>query len=297
MLLCCCVVVLLCCCVVVLMCCGVVVLWCCGVVVLWCCGVVVLLRCGVVALCVLLCCCWCCVLVFLCSCVVVLLCCCVVVFLCSCVLVFLCCCGCVLCVVCCVLWLLKWWLWWWWLLLWCVVVSCVSWCVWLRCPCVDSKRPRVCRHHAHGDVFERIHGGRSESTHRRQGGSSSVLLTKICPRGGYFVLQRFTTETLGSFPFSSLRIGREQHVPACSNHSLYLMKLLSSNYPEGSVGGNQQLDGSISLSPLYPSITNDLHVSSATPPGFLLTLRFSSLVHHLRQTKQHMTSNDARHTT
>ncbi|CAN7105350.1 unnamed protein product, partial [Brassica rapa subsp. narinosa] len=27
--------------------------------------------------------------------------------------------------------------------------------------------------------------------------------------------------------------------------------------------GNQQLDGSISLSPLYPSQTNDLHVSIA----------------------------------
>ncbi|PPS09759.1 hypothetical protein GOBAR_AA10886 [Gossypium barbadense] len=36
-----------------------------------------------------------------------------------------------------------------------------------------------------------------------------------------------------------------------------------SNYPEGKVGGNQLLDGSISLSPLYPSQTNDLHVSIA----------------------------------
>ena len=30
-----------------------------------------------------------------------------------------------------------------------------------------------------------------------------------------------------------------------------------------------------------PSITNDLHVSVATPPRLLQTLRFSSLVHHL----------------
>ncbi|XLR47491.1 hypothetical protein S83_032151 [Arachis hypogaea] len=36
-----------------------------------------------------------------------------------------------------------------------------------------------------------------------------------------------------------------------------------SSYPEGNVGGNQLLDGSISLSPLYPSQTNDLHVSIA----------------------------------
>ncbi|KAK7286453.1 hypothetical protein RJT34_21408 [Clitoria ternatea] len=36
-----------------------------------------------------------------------------------------------------------------------------------------------------------------------------------------------------------------------------------SSYPEGNFGGNQLLDGSISLSPLYPSQTNDLHVSIA----------------------------------
>ena len=38
----------------------------------------------------------------------------------------------------------------------------------------------------------------------------------------------------------------------------------SSSYPEGNFGGTQLPDGSISLSPLYPSLTNDLHVSSAT---------------------------------
>ena len=59
------------------------------------------------------------------------------------------------------------------------------------------------------------------------------------PTLGYHVLQRFTKETLGSFPFSSLRIGREQHVPDSSNHSPYLMKLSSSSYPEGNVGGNK----------------------------------------------------------
>ena len=46
------------------------------------------------------------------------------------------------------------------------------------------------------------------------------------PTYGYHVLQRFTEETFGSFPFSSFRIDREQHVPDTSNHSLYLMKLL-----------------------------------------------------------------------
>ena len=35
----------------------------------------------------------------------------------------------------------------------------------------------------------------------------------------------------------------------------------SSSYPEGNFGGNQLLDGSISLSPLYSCLKNDLHVS------------------------------------
>ena len=34
--------------------------------------------------------------------------------------------------------------------------------------------------------------------------------------------------------------------------------------PEGNFGGNQLLDGSISLSPLYPDLTIDLHVRIAT---------------------------------
>ncbi|CAN6967544.1 unnamed protein product [Brassica rapa subsp. trilocularis] len=38
----------------------------------------------------------------------------------------------------------------------------------------------------------------------------------------------------------------------------------SSSYPEGNFGGNQLLDGSISLSPLYPSQTNDLHAHTRT---------------------------------
>ena len=61
-----------------------------------------------------------------------------------------------------------------------------------------------------------------------------------------------------------LRIGRRQHAPDSSNHSLYLIKLFNSSYPEGNFGRNQLLDGSISLSPLYPRMTNDLHVSTAT---------------------------------
>ncbi|WZZ15588.1 hypothetical protein YC2023_108677 [Brassica napus] len=52
-----------------------------------------------------------------------------------------------------------------------------------------------------------------------------------------------------------------------------------SSYPEGNFRGNQLLDGSISLSPLYPSQTNDLHACSHSNPsqkikvGRLCTLR------------------------
>ena len=49
-----------------------------------------------------------------------------------------------------------------------------------------------------------------------------------------------------------------------SNHSLYLMKLLGSSCLEGNCGGNQLRDGSVCLSPLSPSITNNLNVSIAT---------------------------------
>ncbi|KAJ5776760.1 hypothetical protein N7520_000012, partial [Penicillium odoratum] len=52
--------------------------------------------------------------------------------------------------------------------------------------------------------------------------------------------------------------------PKASNHSLYLIKLNSRYcYPEGNFGRNQLLDGSISLSPLYPNSTIDLHVRTA----------------------------------
>ncbi len=42
-----------------------------------------------------------------------------------------------------------------------------------------------------------------------------------------------------------------------------MVKFINTDYPEGNFGGNQLLDGSISLSPLYLCVTNDLHVSIA----------------------------------
>ena len=39
---------------------------------------------------------------------------------------------------------------------------------------------------------------------------------------------------------------------------------MNASYPEGNFGGNQLLDGSISLSPLYEAATINLHVRTAT---------------------------------
>ena len=47
------------------------------------------------------------------------------------------------------------------------------------------------------------------------------------------------------------------------NHSLYLFKLFNSSYPDEHFGGKQLIEGSISLAPLYPRMTNDLHIRFA----------------------------------
>jgi len=52
-----------------------------------------------------------------------------------------------------------------------------------------------------------------------------------------------------TIPMCSLRTGQGQRTPESSNHELYLRKVQHSSYPEGNFGGNQRLDGSISLSP------------------------------------------------
>ena len=52
-----------------------------------------------------------------------------------------------------------------------------------------------------------------------------------------------------TIPMCSLRTGQGQRTPESSNHELYLRKVHHSSYPEGNFGGNQRLDGSISLSP------------------------------------------------
>jgi len=59
--------------------------------------------------------------------------------------------------------------------------------------------------------------------------------------------------------------------------------ITSTSYPEGNFGRNQLLDGSISLSPLYPAPKIDLHVriSCGPPSGFPLTSTWPGIVHHL----------------
>ncbi|KAI3489855.1 hypothetical protein L1887_46023 [Cichorium endivia] len=73
--------------------------------------------------------------------------------------------------------------------------------------------------------------------------ASPVLLTKNGPLGALDSVARLNEAAAPSYLFKNSHPG--------------------SSYPEGNFGGNQLLDGSISLSPLYPSQTNDLHVSIA----------------------------------
>ena len=96
--------------------------------------------------------------------------------------------SCGLCAVCCACWCGV--------VLWCVVVFGV-WCgTQKKPPCVDSKRPRVYRHHARmyqnmrawcrytRGRFESTHGGFFGRTHgERERVSPSVLLTKFAPLG------------------------------------------------------------------------------------------------------------------
>ncbi|CAL0335522.1 unnamed protein product [Lupinus luteus] len=73
--------------------------------------------------------------------------------------------------------------------------------------------------------------------------ASPVLLTKNGPLGALDSVAWLNKAATPSYLFKNSPAG--------------------SSYPEGNFGGNQLLDGSISLSPLYPSQTNDLHVSIA----------------------------------
>ena len=51
----------------------------------------------------------------------------------------------------------------------------------------------------------------------------------------------------GNIPNQGLIMYRGQHIPNSFNHSLYPMQLQQFSYPDGTVGRNQLLDGSISF--------------------------------------------------
>ena len=144
-----------------------------------------------------------------------------------------------------------------------VSVCCVVWCgvccvVWhAENPVCRLKTLSVCRfktspcmpQHAHmlfsmwawcrytQGRFESTHGKRFESTH---GGHRQFCL----PRKAHAELVLGPTSspkvTTGCCPCSSLRKDREQHVPDSSNHSLYLIKLLSSSYPRETLEGTSR---------------------------------------------------------
>ncbi|KAI3492288.1 hypothetical protein L1887_43275 [Cichorium endivia] len=85
--------------------------------------------------------------------------------------------------------------------------------------------------------------------------SAGELARSLAPKPGF----RFITKNGPLGALDSVARLNEAAAPS------YLFKNShpGSSYPEGNFGGNQLLDGSISLSPLYPSQTNDLHVSIA----------------------------------
>ena len=89
--------------------------------------------------------------------------------------------------------------------------------------------------------------------------------------------------TIGSYPFKVWEQVEDNTPPIPLIIRFTRWNLCNSSYPEGNFRGNQLLDGSISLSPLYSSMTNDLHVSTAASlhQSFPWFYFFSSIVHHL----------------
>ena len=159
-----------------------------------------------------------------------------------------------------------------------VIVVCVCGGT-LKTPCVDSKRPRVYIQNVPvyaGNTRTRGKAcARVASTHGNVWNVHTVA-SWMNKRRGVIVGSAYQEKSTQSphlrqrgppkkpldltYLFFSLRIGREQHFPDSSNHSLYLMKLLSSSYPEGHCDGDQ-------ISPLSPSLTSDKHTVTASASG------------------------------
>ncbi|KAG6384395.1 hypothetical protein SASPL_155789 [Salvia splendens] len=111
------------------------------------------------------------------------------------------------------------------------------------CPDGRVKVARFSAIHFRGYLIRQVSAQLGTVTRLPVHPASPVLLTKNGPLGALDSLARLNEAAAPSYLFKN-------------SHS-------SSSYPEGNFGGNQLLDGSISLSPLYPSQTNDLHVSIA----------------------------------
>ena len=90
----------------------------------------------------------------------------------------------------------------------------------------------------HGDVLNlhtevfgtdtRGRGREREERKERGGGHRQFCLPRKAHEELSRASERFTERNPWFLPIQGLRTGREQHVPESSNHSLYLMKLLSS---------------------------------------------------------------------
>ncbi|KAI3493531.1 hypothetical protein L1887_41739 [Cichorium endivia] len=98
--------------------------------------------------------------------------------------------------------------------------------------------------------------------------ASPVLLTKNGPLGALDSVARLNEAAAPSYLFKNSHPG--------------------SSYPEGNFGGNQLLDGSISLSPLYPSDERFARqYRCGPPPEFPLASPRSGIVHHLSGPDRH----------
>ena len=115
-----------------------------------------------------------------------------------------------------------------------------------------------------------------------------ALLTKTRPTEdqiSYLLFKKNEFQiTKDLLPIQSLRIRWNRSSPKTSNHSLYLTRLnYDPRYPERNFGGNQLPDCSMGLSPLYPTLTSDLHVSTVgdPPSEFPQTSTNSGIIHNL----------------
>ena len=183
----------------------------------------------------------------------------------------------------------------------CVVRVGVVWC--LVCgvaPCVETKRPRVYRHHArmcqnmrawcrytqgrlestHGGFFLDGHTGRGEGRKRRRV-SPPVLLTMNGPRS-YHLLERFTERNPCVLQISSLRTGREQHVSDSSNHSLSLLQLFSFSCPE------EYCEGTTNTPPTHHHHHHSLSPLSPTPHNTPTRSQKQTQTPTQRHTRTHM---------